>query len=183
MIKSMQVTTIREDMKILAEFEGPHILFGEEMVFQLGGGTEYEVKSADIVLSECVLPNDEKVVLAQLLVQVRDINIDEETGKPNPRIVCLCGSTKFKSEFEAAVRRETLAGKIVLSVGCYMHADSIPITPEQKVALDELHLRKIDLAREVLVIDVGGYVGESTKREIHYAASQGRTIRYLSKGE
>lgn len=98
-----------------------------------------------------------------------------------PRIVCLCGSTRFGAEFAAANYRETLAGKIVLSIGCVTTSDKdLGITPEQKTMLDELHKRKIDLADEVLVLDVGGYVGPSTRGEIVYAEQRGKPIRYLS---
>lgn len=102
-----------------------------------------------------------------------------------PTLVCLCGSTRFYAQFQAANYRETMAGRIVLSVGFYPHAteqahgETIGITPEQKQALDELHLRKIDLADEVLVINVGGYIGESTAREISYAAQHGKRLRWL----
>lgn len=95
-----------------------------------------------------------------------------------PKIVCLCGSTRFKKEYERAVWEEGLAGKIVLSVCAYVHADKIYITEEQKRKLDELHFRKIDLADEILVINVGGYVGWSTAREIKYARGKGKSIRY-----
>jgi hypothetical protein len=95
-----------------------------------------------------------------------------------PKIVCLCGSTRFKQKFIEANFRETMAGHIVLSVGCFMHHDAVPITKEEKKRLDELHLRKIDLADEVLVICPGGYTGESTKREIAYAQHHGKPIRY-----
>jgi hypothetical protein len=104
----------------------------------------------------------------------------DRLGLPvRPTIVCLCGSTKFKEAYQEATLRETLAGKIVLSVGCFMHADGVPITDEQKAALDELHLRKIDLADEVLILNVGGYFGESTRRELKYAEKQKKKIRYL----
>ena len=53
------------------------------------------------------------------------------------------------------------------------------VTDEQKVKLDELHLRKIDLADEVLILNVGGYIGESTGRELAYARQHGKTIRFL----
>jgi hypothetical protein len=103
-----------------------------------------------------------------------------------PRIVCLCGSTRFYQQFKEANYRETMAGKIVLSVGFYPHAQAqehgqhLGVTDEQKLALDELHKRKIDLADEVLVLDVGGYIGESTKSEIEHAKRAGKPIRYLS---
>lgn len=104
-----------------------------------------------------------------------------------PTIVCLCGSTRFYEAFVEANFRETMKGKIVLSVGFFMHrpeampihGETVGITPEQKVMLDELHLRKIDLADEVLILNVGDYIGESTARELAYAREQGKRIRFL----
>lgn len=96
-----------------------------------------------------------------------------------PIIITLCGSTKFKKEFEEADRRESMKGKIVLSVGCFTHADSLGITKEQKKMFDELHFRKIDISSEILVINVGGYIGESTRNEIDYAYLKGKSVCYL----
>ena len=102
-----------------------------------------------------------------------------------PRIVCLCGSTRFYPHFQRANYEQTMAGKIVLSVGFYMHAsedahgEQQGCSPEQKIALDELHKRKIDLCDEVLVLNVGGYIGLSTRSEIEYAQRIGRPITYL----
>lgn len=107
------------------------------------------------------------------------------TEKEKPIVVCLCGSTRFKSVFDEATYLETMAGRIVLSVGFFMHAtgnrhgESIGATPEQKVALDELHKRKIDLSDEILVLNVAGYIGESTRSEINYARAHNKFIRYL----
>jgi len=97
-----------------------------------------------------------------------------------PIIVCLCGSTKFKETFEQTVREETLAGRIVLVPGIYFHADNEEVTLKTKDFLDLLHLRKIDLADEVLVIDCGGYIGHSTRNEIAYGITKGKSIRYWS---
>jgi hypothetical protein len=97
-----------------------------------------------------------------------------------PRIVCLCGSTRFSEAFRKANFEETLAGRIVLSVGCDTKSDAaLGFVPEVKARLDELHLRKIDLADEVLVLNVGGYLGESTRREVEYARALGKPLRYL----
>ena len=97
-----------------------------------------------------------------------------------PCIVCLCGSTRFLSAFQEANLRETLAGKIVLSIGCDTKSDQdLALGPIDKTALDLLHLFKIDLADEILVLNVGGYVGQSTRREIDYARMQGKRIRWL----
>ncbi|GAA5435436.1 hypothetical protein [Deinococcus aquaticus] len=103
-----------------------------------------------------------------------------------PRVVCLCGSVRFLAEFDAASLAETLAGRIVLSVGSHRQRDedalAHPTGTERDAALDrlgELYLRKIDLADEVLVINPGGYVGDSTRREIAYAQQTGKPVRGL----
>ena len=100
-----------------------------------------------------------------------------------PTVVCLCGSTKFKDEFLLAQKRETLTGKIVLSVGWFSHADADVFYPneQEKQMLDDLHKRKIDLADEILIIDVNGYIGESTRSEIEYATKLQLPVRYLTK--
>jgi hypothetical protein len=97
-----------------------------------------------------------------------------------PTIVCLCGSTRFMQAFQDANLRETLAGKIVLSIGCDTKNDQdLALGPVDKTALDLLHLFKIDLADEILVLNVGGYMGESTQREIEYARMLGKRVRWL----
>ncbi len=98
-----------------------------------------------------------------------------------PRIVVLCGSTRFADAYRDAMRTETLAGKIVLTVGLLGHQEGIDMDGPVKKMLDELHLRKIDLADEVYILNVGGYVGESTRREIAYARSLGKPIRWLER--
>jgi hypothetical protein len=100
-----------------------------------------------------------------------------------PHIVCLCGSTRFKQAFIEANFRETMAGRIVLSVGWFSHADAAIYTPtqEEKIALDDLHKRKIDHCDEVLVLNVGGYIGESTRSEIAYARQVGKKVRFLEE--
>jgi len=101
-----------------------------------------------------------------------------------PTITVLCGSTRFKDAWYEQGKRLTYEGKIVLSVGDLDTSSAgretnVPIDPGLKTRLDELHKRKIDLADEVLVLNVGGYIGESTRSEIEYAEKLGRPIRYL----
>lgn len=102
-----------------------------------------------------------------------------------PRIVCLCGSTRFYQQFQEANYRETMAGRIVLTVGFYPHAqrqahgEEKGCTPEEKVKLDVLHKQKIDLADEVLVLNVGGYIGSSTRSEVAHAMKTGKPVRWL----
>lgn len=94
-----------------------------------------------------------------------------------PEIVCLCGSTRFVDELRAANRELTFAGVIVVAPGEADEAGGA-VTDEQKTALDALHLRKIDLADRVLVVNPGGYVGESTRREIAYARAAGKPVSF-----
>ena len=97
------------------------------------------------------------------------------------KIICLCGSTKFKEAFEKANREETLKGNIVLSVGAFPHCEGDWITKEQKELVDKLHFKKIELADEILILNVGGYIGESTNNEIEYAKSKRKIIRFLER--
>ena len=90
-------------------------------------------------------------------------------------VVCLCGSTRFRAEIVEANRLLTLEGHIVLAPGVFGH-DGDPITDDEKAKLDALHLRKIDMAEQVIVIAPGGYIGESTRREIVYAESTGKPV-------
>lgn len=106
---------------------------------------------------------------------------------PVPHIICLCGSTKFFDAFQEANYELTMKGYIVLTVGFYQHApqayhgEGVGATSQEKVALDELHKRKIDLADEIFVLNVGGYIGSSTRSEIDYALNKGKSISYLER--
>lgn len=107
-------------------------------------------------------------------------------GGPRPEIVCLCGSTRFYDAFQQANYDLTMHGAIVLSVGFYPHSkaehghgEGVGHDSAEKVALDELHKRKIDLADRVLVLNVDGYIGESTRSEIEYAEKFGKPVDYL----
>ncbi|WP_331719069.1 hypothetical protein OG985_48815 (plasmid) [Streptomyces sp. NBC_00289] len=100
-----------------------------------------------------------------------------------PPIVVLCGSTRYWEQLAEANLYETAAGRIVLAPGCNMkQLHPLWATAAQadrlKQILDDLHLRKIDLADEVLVVNPDGYIGDSTRREIDYARNLGKPIRY-----
>ena len=121
--------------------------------------------------------------ICQLFPKTPD-NPDGFEAAPRPRVVCLCGSGRFKEAFEAAEYRGTIAGHIVLTIGCNAH----DIAREKelrhiKPMLGELHLRKIDMADEVFVLNVDGYIGESTSKEIAYARSHNKPIRYLETSD
>lgn len=99
-------------------------------------------------------------------------------------VITLCGSTRFKDEFIEAQKRLTLAGNIVISVGLFGHSGDQEVWTEgTKEMLDDMHKRKIDMADSIYVINVGGYIGESTRSEIEYARQNGKGIEYLEPNE
>lgn len=102
-------------------------------------------------------------------------------------VITLCGSTRFKDAFLETQKRLTLAGNIVISVGLFGHSGDSEVwenmdegtLTKTKEMLDDMHKRKIDMADEIFVINVGGYIGSSTKSEIEYAKASGKPVRYL----
>lgn len=104
-------------------------------------------------------------------------------------IVCICGSTRFPQAHELAELHETLLGNVVIPLAMYGHADQPEgakfLTSDgdentvEKQRIDGIHFKKIDIADEILVINVAGYVGSSTKREIAHANAQGKPVRWL----
>lgn len=105
----------------------------------------------------------------------------------NYKVITLCGSTKFKDEFLKAQKDLTLKGNIVISVGLFGHSGDKEVwenmdegtLTKTKEMLDDMHKRKIDMADEIFVINVGGYIGDSTKSEIEYALKTGKKVNYL----
>ena len=104
-------------------------------------------------------------------------------------VITLCGSTRFKNEFMMAQKRLTLEGNIVISVGLFGHSGDEEVwenmdegtLTKTKEMLDDMHKRKIDMADEIFVINVGGYIGSSTRSEIEYAKAHGKKVNYLEK--
>lgn len=103
------------------------------------------------------------------------------------KVVTLCGSTRFKEQFMDAQKELTLKGYIVISVGLFGHSGDSEVwenmdegtLTKTKEMLDDMHKRKIDMADEIFVINVDGYIGESTKSEIEYAKRTGKKVNYL----
>jgi hypothetical protein len=104
-------------------------------------------------------------------------------------VITLCGSTRFKDQFMEAQKKLTLEGNIVISVGLFGHSGDQEVwenmdegtLTKTKEMLDDMHKRKIDMADAIYVINVGGYVGSSTKSEIEYAITHGKEVRYLEE--
>ena len=109
----------------------------------------------------------------------------------NYKVITLCGSTRFKDEFLKAQKDLTLKGNIVISVGLFGHSGDCEVwenmdegtLTKTKEMLDDMHKRKIDMADEIFVINVGGYIGDSTKSEIEYALSTNKKVNYLESRE
>ncbi len=109
--------------------------------------------------------------------------------KAGYKVITLCGSTRFKDDFMQAQKRLTLEGNIVISVGLFGHSGDSEVwegmsedtLTKTKIMLDDMHKRKIDMADEIFVINVGGYIGSSTRSEIEYAQATGKPVRYLEE--
>ena len=98
------------------------------------------------------------------------------------KVITLCGSTRFKDAFMEAQKRLTLEGNIVISVGLFGHSGDDEVWADgTKTMLDDMHKRKIDMADEIFVINVGGYIGSSTRSEIEYAIATGKVVHYLEE--
>ena len=96
------------------------------------------------------------------------------------KVITLCGSTRFKYEFIETQKRLSLQGNIVISVGLFGHSGDKEVWQDGvKEMLDDMHKRKIDMADSIYVINVGGYIGSSTRSEIEYAIAHGKTVEYL----
>lgn len=96
------------------------------------------------------------------------------------KVITLCGSTRFKEQFLETQKLLTLKGNIVISVGMFGHSGDNEVWLEDtKQMLDDMHKRKIDMADEVFVINVNGYIGSSTRSEIEYALKTGKKVNYL----
>ena len=107
----------------------------------------------------------------------------------NYKVVTLCGSTRFKDQFMKTQKDLTLQGYIVISVGIFGHSGDSEVwenmdegtLTKTKEMLDDMHKRKIDMADEIFVINVGGYIGDSTRSEIEYAQKTGKEVKYLEQ--
>lgn len=103
------------------------------------------------------------------------------------KVITLCGSTRFKEEFLSVQKEMTLDGNIVISVGLFGHSGDNEVWENMdegtltrtKEMLDDMHKAKIDMADEIFVINVGGYIGDSTRSEIEYAKLHGKKVNYL----
>ena len=130
---------------------------------------------------EKAVRDEHDIIQASTALGEMDTAISELYARP--KIVCLCGSTRFVETYNEWRKKLTLEGDIVLAIEIVTaqtrDEDPQHVAPEVKQRLDELHLRKIDMADEVMFLNVGGYIGESTRRELAYCREHGKTIVWL----
>ena len=121
---------------------------------------------------------------------IKDLQIEMNKLKQQKyKVITLCGSTRFKDEFIKAQKELTLKGNIVISVGLFGHSGDNEVwenmsegeLTKTKEMLDDMHKRKIDMSDEIFVINVDGYIGESTRSEIEYAKNHGKIVKYLEE--
>ena len=120
-------------------------------------------------------------------------NIPSQSGSVQPipdvkrkAVVCICGSTRNPATFQAAEIAETLADKIVLTVNCNTRQHPWVLAGKTQAEIDAIyamldghHRQKIEMSDEVLILNVGGYIGESTQRELDHALKHNKRVRYL----
>jgi hypothetical protein len=97
----------------------------------------------------------------------------------NIPIICLIGSSRFRRSFVEEGHRLETTGHLVLCMTFFQHSDNIDVSPEHREILRKVDRKRIDLSDEVRVLNVGGYIGEDTRKEIEYAESCGKKISYL----
>jgi hypothetical protein len=111
-----------------------------------------------------------------------------------PLVVCFSGSTRFVDVMAVKMWEMERDGDVV-TLGCHLlpdwywssdGPDVVPVQADHQAEaegvadhMDKIHLRKIDMADELFVINVDGYIGDATRREIEYAKSLGKPVRYL----
>ena len=142
------------------------------------------VKRADQFCGTPIVQDDFPIYRDAFDGAVNSARLHLQRGRP--KIVCLCGSTRFKDAWYEQTKRLTHDGYIVLGVGdldtsVANRAVNVPICPDLKLRLDELHKRKIDMADSIFVLNVGGYIGQSTRSEIDYAIANGVAVEYLEE--
>lgn len=153
----------------------------EEILDQLPEADEVRVREDEfcggIVTRETGLPIETELCV----MRPREEENPWASGVPRPRILTVCGSTRFADETRAVIAQLEREGIAVFSVGFFAHAEGIRLSAEEKAELDILHLRKIYLSDGIFVVNPGGYIGESTQREIAFTRALGREIRWLEE--
>jgi hypothetical protein len=179
-----QLSASREEVARLREVLEPFAEFAQEYLSNSYGN---HPKTGEVYGVHFRSVEGKSITVEMLKEAIEALSASPAPAKTcRPKVICLCGSTRFYDQFQESNYAETMKGNVVLSVGFYPHAkakhghgEGIGHDSLEKIKLDELHKRKIDLADEVLILNVGGYIGESTRSEINYAVAHGKPVKYL----
>ena len=116
------------------------------------------------------------------IINISMMAYEVDKGPTYSKIITLCGSTRFYKKFDEVMLKLTLAGWIVFTIGTHQFSDhDLPNVNNVKKMLDKMHKTKIDMSAAIFVIDVDGYIGESTKTEIAHAYATDKKVFHLSK--
>ncbi len=96
------------------------------------------------------------------------------------KIITICGSYKFKKEMIDIAEKLTLEGNCVLMPNELSRNSKDDYTLEEALMIDKMHKEKIKLSDAILVVNVNGYIGSSTKSEIEYAKNLNKEIMYYT---
>lgn len=169
------------ELRLYAEFDDDVKVFTPDEYYEFCNTAGFDLDSVSDKTYISFYLNEEFVKDEQKSY-AKEMEKEKNKRKNKPKIITLCGSTRFKEEFEKVQRELTLQGIIVLSVGLFSHAEENGeewATDGTKQMLDDLHKRKIDMSDEIYVINKNGYIGSSTKSEIEYAKAKNMPINYL----
>ena len=176
------LNTFQENFEQLNKYYGSKNWFKDKEAYEKG---EISGINAGVLGEDSVWNLLEK--MDELILEMK--NIVNKSKQNKYKVITLCGSTRFKDEFLRVQKDLTLRGNIVISVGLFGHSGDYEVWEEMdegtltktKKMLDDMHKRKIDMSDEIFVINVGGYIGESTRSEIDYAQKAGKKVEYLEK--
>lgn len=96
------------------------------------------------------------------------------------KIITVCGSYKFKKEMVEITEKMALQGNCMITPIELTKSNKEDYTENEILIIDKMHKEKIKLADTILVVNVNGYIGNSTNSEIEYAKSLNKEILYYT---
>lgn len=93
------------------------------------------------------------------------------------KVITICGSMRYSKEMmKIAEQLELKDGYAVIQ--CVYNVDGQKYEGFDASILDKIHRKKIDISDAIYVVNIDGYIGNSTKNEIEYAKNNGKEIIY-----
>ena len=96
------------------------------------------------------------------------------------KIITVCGSYKFKDEMIEMTEKLTIMGKCILTPNELTRHGKDAYTKDEALMIDKMHKEKIKLSDAILVVNVNGYIGNSTNSEIEYAKLLNKEVLYYT---